>query len=70
MTSGAHRPPRPLNHILVSIQFGNGGNLENFDVGQYLIDVGHFDVEAVSRALQYGTPFLTSNNTPCSLSHL
>jgi hypothetical protein len=36
-------------------QFGNGGNLENFDVGQYLIDVGHFDVEAVTKALRYGT---------------
>lgn len=49
-------PNVDLPGVKITEKFGNGGNLENFDVGQYLIDVGHFDVDAVSRALQSFNP--------------
>lgn len=49
-------PNVDLPGVKITEKFGNGGNLENFDVGQYLIDVGHFDVEAITRALQSFNP--------------
>jgi hypothetical protein len=55
------------------VQFGNGGNLENFDLGKYLIEEGHFDVKAVTDALAYSPPSPFSRHTglnfyplPCS----
>jgi alkaline phosphatase len=37
-------------------KFGNGGNLENFDLGKYLIEEGRFDVKAVTDALATFNP--------------
>jgi len=37
------------------LKFGNGGNMENTDLGNFLIRVGKFDVSGVTQLLKYSS---------------
>jgi alkaline phosphatase len=45
-------PTIPLPGVVTTTEFGNGGNMENTDLGNFLIRVGKFDVSGVTQLLK------------------